>query len=100
MSAGPNFRLVVSGLVMQQLRALREEAALAGLEAEYADLLRSIAGQLETRPVEWGDPLWTLRQIGVVIYHRMSGDFSVTDGVDAERQLVYLRGIRLLSDNG
>ena len=95
MSSGPaRYRLVVSGAVRGDLLRLADLAAAMGVTTFRNDLLE-IAARLTADPNGWGDPLYTLHQLGVVVCHRLLRDLHVNYGIDETRRLVYLRWIRL-----
>lgn len=90
------FQLVISGLVMEQLRECSQQADEAGLRDQYRETLLDAHNALRTRPLEWGDPQFSFHALGLVVCQRYLRGFHVGYAVDAERRIVYLREIRLI----
>lgn len=59
-------------------------------------LLRTMVDELERRPLEWGDPQFDLLELGLTVYRRLLGRFTVSYAVDPANRLVYLRDIAVL----
>ena len=45
-------------------------------------------------PLSWGDPLYRLPALGLVVYHRLFEEFDVNYAVDESNRVVYLRWLR------
>jgi hypothetical protein len=82
--------------VLDQARALAEEATRAGRRAEFLAALTEINRRLETQAVSWGDPMFHYRHLGLLEYRAGGPLLHVYYAVDESRQLVHVTNFRLL----
>ena len=98
MSSDPStpapYRFVTSEANHAQLRELSRFAASRGLLSRYRAVLLALTTALTDTPNEWGDPQYELPQLGLMVYHRLNEDFSISYAVDERRHIVYLRFVR------
>jgi hypothetical protein len=96
--AGP-FEVVRSEAIRQRLRHWGTLARTRGRLAEFASLISWAEEQLRNRPLEWGDPLYRLRQLNLPIYRGIRGYLVVEYGVKEDERLVFIKDYRLLPGN-
>jgi hypothetical protein len=97
MSAGPEgYRLVISQAVMARLRECAQQADQAGRSPQYRETLLAAHQALRTSPQDWGDPQFSLHNLGLLVCHRYVGGFHVSYAIDADNRVVYLREITLI----
>src|SRR3712207_4415680 len=96
MAEGPDrFRVVCPPQQLGPAGEWAERAADAGTHDQFLDMLRTIHESLATAPLDWGDPLYRLGQVGLVVCHRIYSALHVNYAVDEGKRVVYLREIRL-----
>jgi hypothetical protein len=76
--------------VRQQLRTWAEQAARLGMRDQYAQALRSMVAHLETDPAAWGDPLFHLHHLDLLVYRALATFFYAIYSVDERRRIVYV----------
>jgi len=82
--------------LVNRLRTWAERARLRGLADEYRDTLRSLHQHLSTNPLTFGDPLYRLHHLGLVVCHRVVSGMRIRFAVDEPRHLVYVLGLALM----
>ena|SRR5436853_139449 len=63
--------------VTVQIRQLFARAKLLGIGRQVLDALEAIVTQLETRPLEWGDPEYATKHGGGVVLHGLQFPLTV-----------------------
>ncbi len=82
----PGYKLEQLGLVKEQIRTLSARATAAGVYPELAPAVQIVYDELRTRPLEWGDPEWSTRRPGGMVYHGIARPLIVQYVVfEAER---------------
>lgn len=81
--------------VFDNLRTWGEVANRIGLRAEYLAALREMEQRLRTDPGEWGDPIWNLRGLSMVVYHRTGPIFLIRYGLHTDGTYVFVRDVEL-----
>jgi hypothetical protein len=92
----PPFRVTSSELLRKQLLRWGEVAKRIGLGEEYAAAIRRIYDRLSNDPVGWGDPLFPLRQLKLIVYRGFDPVMYVSYGVHAQERVVFLRSFLLV----
>ncbi len=99
-SAG-HFRVVYSKTVLMALGDLLARARAVGQLDEVASAVRTIHGSLQTQPLVFGEPLYTLPNLGLRARQGSVRPLVVTYTVDEERRLVYVvRPLKPLQNSG
>jgi hypothetical protein len=93
----PSFHLVYFPVMLEQVKQLRQIALDRGRADEFRTSLGVIVARLTADPQSWGEPLYPLRHLGLVVYHKVSRGLLVRSAVDEVRRIVYLREIVPLS---
>lgn len=63
------YRVARTSPVNEQIRALAKKAVSAGIDQEFFRAMREVVEQLQTRPLEWGDPERRTRKKGGWVCH-------------------------------
>jgi hypothetical protein len=94
--AAPRFRVIHSGEILALLRGWGEIARQRGIVQDYTAALREIHENLSTDPTRWGDPVYRLRHLDLLVYRRLYAFFLVEYGVHEAKRLVFIRKYALL----
>lgn len=95
-----SYEFVCTSDQREQLKTWAEQAAMRGVEAEYAAALKTVYNQLTTAPLTWGDPCYRLSHLGLQVYQRACTPLYVAYAVDAVRRIVYVMKFTLLTGSG
>ncbi len=95
-SPGP-FRVVYSGVVLEEIRALAVKAAARDRGDEFAFNLRTMQAQLTADPQGWGDPAYNLRHLNWTVYDRAYGMLAIRYAVDPVERVVHVVKVRPLA---
>jgi hypothetical protein len=95
--SSPAYRVVAADRILRLLDSWTGRAFRAGFGMAFLESLRAVVHKLENRPLEWGDPLYRLPAMNLLIHHAMSNFLNVHYGVDEERRIVYLKDVELRS---
>ena len=94
---GGVYRVVASEVVRGQLRICQQQAQARQLTDECREVLLTMVNRLTVHPLEWGDPLFRLHGLNLLVCHRLAGPLSISFAVDDENRVVYLRSIRFVA---
>ena len=86
----PPFRVSYSGRCRESTRQLLAQASAKGRFAEVAQALRGINTRLEWIPLDFGEPLKDLFEMGIREHLGVLAPLVVTYGVDEARRIVYV----------
>jgi hypothetical protein len=67
-----------------------------GLKKEFAEAVRLVIENLETRPLTWGDPLFHLRNLRLLMFRATQNMLLVSYGVHEEERIVFVRQFRIV----
>jgi hypothetical protein len=95
-----SYRTSFAGHSRQQLNALRDQAIRLGIEEQFSSVMRWIDRKLSVAPTEWGDPLYQLRHLELVMYRGTRTPLNVVYAVDEQRKLVYLTQVWPMPGHG
>lgn len=95
-----SYRISFAGHSRQQLNALRGQAIRLGIEEEFSSTIRWIDRRLSVAPLDWGDPLYHLRFLELVMYRGTHTPLNVVYAVDEQRKLVYLTQVWPMPGHG
>jgi hypothetical protein len=96
--SGP-YHVVFSQAHLAELQRLRERAKRLRVEVPFLLDVLTIRKQLAEKPAAWGDPAYPLRNLGLMMYHRVEGMLSIYYAVDEERRIVYPSTIKPLPNH-
>jgi hypothetical protein len=92
----PSYQLTQLPAVTRQLREMGRNAVELGIATEYAEALKTIVANLQTRPLEWGDPEYRLKKKSSMVYHGIHANLLVRYAVFEVELQVLLLGIKPL----
>jgi hypothetical protein len=96
-NGAPTYELIISGQQAQRIYALHDDALEKGLGQQFVDALKVINQQLQTNPVAFGDPLYPLPALKLIVYIRAVFPIAIDYGVHQEKRLVFVRSVRLMA---
>jgi hypothetical protein len=96
---GAPYRVVRSEAIRQRLKQWGEAAEKVGLIDTYAEALQAIEEKLVNEPLTWGDPLYPLRHLELMIHRGIYWVFVVEYGVHERERVVFIKEYRLLPNN-
>ena len=97
-SQSPRYRVVLIGLAKEEFLALVRRARPSGRSAMIVEALRSAEKELESRPIEAGDPLYRLRHMKMLICRAVFPPLFSEYGVHEDRPVVIIRHVAGLAD--
>jgi hypothetical protein len=100
--SGPNgapriYKVIISKQLADRIDKLHDEAHSAGIGPQFIDALEKIHDGLRAHPRAFGDPLFRLPALKLLVYVRAIHPLVVDYGVHDEQQLVFVKGIRLIA---
>jgi hypothetical protein len=97
----PPYRVVYSGLCRDETRRLLARARAKGRFAEVAQAVRAIDTRLQWIPLDFGEPLRDMVDLGIKEHIGVLAPLVVKYGVDESRSIVYVSlPFGLLSKSG
>jgi hypothetical protein len=93
------YRVVQSEILRQRLAGWMARAATLGVRQWFRDLLQVIQDQLSSNPVQWGDPLYRLKNLDLLVCRRIYERIIVEYAVHQEERVVFLKDLRLQPEN-
>lgn len=97
-SWGP-FKVEFSGNQKEILRQLARRASEAGYAPQFASELNAIREKLERSPRDWGDPLFPLHALQLMVYRGVHARLAVTYGVHDRLPIVFIRDFKPILDH-
>jgi hypothetical protein len=98
--ASPEYKLVAAESIRSKIRRFAQIALHAGRQGAFRVDLYTVQRLLVTCPLEWGDPLYRLRAMDLMVYHGISEILNVHYAVDETRRIVYLMEVALMPKAG
>jgi hypothetical protein len=96
---GALYRVVRAEQVRARLRDWAGLAKQAGILGEYVQALKRIEHLLTNEPLEWGDPLYHMPQLGIFLYRGMHWFFVVHYAVHEKKHIVFVKDYKLTPEN-
>jgi hypothetical protein len=90
------YQVHASKLTRDGLRRQRAELAKAGKSTEFVSALRRAYERLQTAPLEFGEPLYRLPAMKLLVRQAMIGKLVIDYGIHEELPLVFIRSFRYL----
>ena len=87
----------ISGQDRALLKQRHREAAQAGKGKKFLAALRQILGRLRDEPLVFGEPLYRLPALRLLVRQAVVLPLVVDYAVHEERRLVFVRGFKVLS---
>jgi hypothetical protein len=85
---------------LAQLRAWGASAVRRGEGAVYVEALNFINHKLTADPASWGDPLYPLRKVGLMMRRGLRRPLQVHYAVDENLRVVFVKSFALLFNFG
>jgi hypothetical protein len=90
------YKVDYSTALKDRIKALHLQASSKGKGHQFIDALRAILTRLRDNPKDFGERLYRLPALKLVIYHAVIAPIAVDYGVHEEKALVFIRGIHVL----
>ena len=90
------YKVVVSQRLRTAVREVHAQAAARGRGYEFLDAIRTITKRLQSDPREFGEPLYRLPALGLMVYHVFVSRVAVHFAVHDEKPLVWIRSVKFL----
>lgn len=87
----PPYRVSLSDEVIGRMKYWGEVAGKLGLLEWYTRALRVIDNKLRHNPIEWGDPLFSYKHLGLRTFHGVHATFLIFYAVHEEKKIVFVR---------
>jgi hypothetical protein len=87
------YRVVCSEVLRQQLRQWGERAHRIGIGQEYAIALRDIWERLSNDPLTWGDPLFNLHHLDLLVFRALHPTLQVQYAIHQVERIVFVQSI-------
>jgi hypothetical protein len=84
------YRVIFPEVLREQIRRWGREATQQGIGPDVAAALRGILERLTLIPLEWGDPLYRLHAMELLVFRGLHAMFYVYDAVSEARRMVYV----------
>lgn len=94
------YRVEYAGQSLSQLKNLIDQAVHLGMLSDLATAVKAIHRRLTVDPLEWGDPLYHLQHLGLLLHRGTHAPLNVIYAVDEERNLVYVTQIQPMPGSG
>ena len=91
------YEVRLSQQIKQKIIDLHQQAILRGEGQRFLDSLRAIHNRLRQDPTNFGEPLYRLPALRLLVYQVVVSRIAVHYGVHEEKPLVFLKGVQLLS---
>jgi hypothetical protein len=94
------YKVVPVATVKTDLRRFYKQQLEEGQGAAFLDILRRVYEKLRTKPHDFGEALYHLPALKLLVHQGVISRLVVTYGVHDEHPLVVIRGVQLLSSPG
>ncbi len=91
------YEIIVSQPIKQRIKEFHQQAILNGKGHEFLNSLRIIHRRLQQDPTNFGEPVYRLPALRLLIYHVIVSRVVVDYGVNEEKPLVFLKGVQFLT---
>ena len=92
----PSYEVHCSALVAQALKDLQRKASQAGVGEQVLSAIKAIHERLANAPLEFGEPLYQLHTLKLLVRVGIMSPLVVEYAVYEEAPLVFLRGVKAL----
>jgi hypothetical protein len=91
-----SYEVRLSAQIRDAIRQVHQQAVAQGRGQQILAALRLIHERLRTAPEQFGEPLYHLPALRLLVFQAIISPIVVDYGVHQERPLVLLRGVKLL----
>lgn len=92
-----DYRVVLSALVKQQVIQIHQEKIDIGEGQEFLGSIRQIYERLRTKPLDFGEPLYHLPALDLVVHQAVQKGIVVNFAIHMNKPIVLVRGLIVLS---
>src|SRR5215472_9954201 len=96
---GAPFRVDYHPAISALFLAWITRITVPSIHQQFSDTLRTIEQRLRTEPCCWGEELYSLRHLGMVVRLGIESGLGVEYAVNASAQYVFVMGCILLGNN-
>ncbi len=97
---GPPYTVHVSGFIAQAIRNVHERAKKQGRGDKVTAAIEQVLERLRQNPNNLGEPLYHLSALGLEVRTCVIRPVNVDFTVHKERFLVFIKGVKLLTEVG
>jgi hypothetical protein len=90
------YEVKLSNKIKETIKELHQRLAHQGKGQRFLDSLRAIHNRLQQDPTNFGEPLYQLPALRLLVYQVVASGIVVYYGVHEEKPLVFLKGVQLL----
>jgi hypothetical protein len=91
------YKVTMSEQTKAKLKQLHQAAMQRGEGQQFLNAFRHIVAQLRDTPLTFGDPLYRLPALRLLVHHGVIAPLVVYYGVHEERPLVFIAGFKMFS---
>ena len=91
------YQVQMSGQVIAAVKDMHLRAAQAGNGVRFVTAFRQIVSKLQEEPLIFGEPLYRLPALKLLVRQGVIAPLVVVYGVYEEKTLVFIRGLKVLS---
>jgi len=99
-NGGPRYTVHGSGKIAQSIKGLQHRAKQQGRGEQVLAALKQIYRRLCENPLNLGEPLYRLTALGLEVRTCVIRPVNVDFAVHKERFLVFIKGVKLLTEIG
>lgn len=92
-----SFKVDRTPAVNLQMRDLSDRAILAHIHVAFSDALKEMLHELQTEPLEWGDPMYNAKHPGGIVCRAITWPLLVHYTVYQNERVVIIFDIRALA---
>jgi len=94
----PPFKVGNLAAVPGQILSLAESAGQQGKLPQFLEIMKTAMGQLERRPIAWGDPAYNLAHPGGIVYRALLAPISFVYAVYSSERVVIILEVRQFAE--
>jgi hypothetical protein len=94
---GPVYQVKLSKKIIKVIKELHKQAAQQGQGQRYLASLEAVHHRLQKDPRNFGEPLYRLPALRLLVYQAIVSPVVVHYGVHEEKPLVFLKWVQLLT---
>jgi len=95
----PRYRVHASGLIAQIIRRIQRRAKRKGRGEEVIAALTQIYERLRQDPQNAGEPMYQLSALGLAVRSFVVRPIAVHFAVNETKSLVFIKGVKLLTES-
>lgn len=96
--AGSAYQIILMGTVNADLKRFHKELMLQGRGRDFIEALKKVNDRLTKNPHEFGETLYRLPALKLLVHQGIVIPLVVTFGIHAELPIVFVHVVKLLSN--